>query len=274
MPSSARQGTIVGEEFAAAQHCLTASSLTMVQPPPPGVLSFRDQTLCPADSSRTAGPGWEVYASPEQPPKQASFISGRPMSEPFQIMEDLETPSSPQKAQNQVCDVPMSPEGALKPDWLAIRSPEAMAEPDLDAFLSPHQPKNLDFPMSPGHPQLCADVPMSPTSISREDEPMSPERGLRLNADISMNSDTPQKAQTGAVQLMSDPWDTELISSLLSGLSPPLATHPRCTTWQCNIPNITPKMTISMGKICSACSVRCGSLALIQLQRKTVRCVD
>lgn len=248
VPSSARQGTIVGEELAAAQHCLTASSITMVQPPPPAVLSFRDQTLCPADSSRTAGPGWEVYASPEQPPKQASFISGRPKSEPFQIMEDLETPSSPQQAQNQVCDVPMSPEGALKPDWLAIRSPEAMAEPDLEAFLSPRQPKNLDFPMSPGQPQLCADVPMSPTSISREDEPMSPERGLRLSADVSMNSDTPQKAQTGAVQLVSDPWDTELISSLLSGLSPPLATHPRCTAWQCNIPNITPKMTISMGK--------------------------
>lgn len=123
-----------------------------------------------------------------------------------------------------------------------------MAEPDLEAFLSPRQPKNLDFPMSPGQPQLCADVPMSPTSISREDEPMSPERGLRLSADVSMNSDTPQKAQTGAVQLVSDPWDTELISSLLSGLSPPLATHPRCTAWQCNIPNITPKMTISMGK--------------------------
>ncbi|XP_030578299.1 mitotic checkpoint serine/threonine-protein kinase BUB1 isoform X2 [Archocentrus centrarchus] len=246
VPSSARQGTIVGEGLTMAQHCLTTSSITMVQPPPPTVLSFRDQTIYPIDSSRTAGPGWEVYTSPEQPPKQASFISVRPKSKPFKIMEDVEKPASPQQVQNQVCDVPMSPECALRPDWLAVRSPEATVEPDLDAFLSPRQSKNSDVPMSPEQPQLCADVPMSPTPISSVDEPMmSPDRGLRPSADVSMNADT---EQTGAVQLVSDPWDTELISSLLSGLSPPLTAHPRCTTWQCNIPNITPKMTISMGK--------------------------
>lgn len=246
VPSSARQGTIIGEGLATAQHCLTTSSITMVQPPPPAVLSFRDQTIYPTDSSRTAGPGWEVYTSPEQPPKQASFISVRPKSKPFKIMEDAEKPASPQQVQNQVCDVPMSPECALRPDWLAVRSPEATVEPDLDAFLSPHQSRNLDVPMSPEQPQLCADVPMSPTPIGSVDEPMmSPDRGLRPSADVSMNADT---ERIGAVQLVSDPWDTELISSLLSGLSPPLTAHPRCTTWQCTIPNITPKMTISMGK--------------------------
>ncbi|XP_069028642.1 mitotic checkpoint serine/threonine-protein kinase BUB1-like, partial [Embiotoca jacksoni] len=73
VPSSARQGTIVGEGL--AQHCLATSSvtssITVVQPPPPAVLSFRDQTLCPADSSGT------------------SAASARPGSEPFQITEDL-----------------------------------------------------------------------------------------------------------------------------------------------------------------------------------------
>lgn len=263
VPSSERQGTIVGEGLATAPLCLTTSSITMVQPAPRAVLSFRDQTICPTDSSipRTTGPIWEVYTSPEQPPKQASLISqqpeslARPKSEPFTIMEDLDKPASPERAQKQDYDIPMSPECALKPDWPPIRSPEVAVEPDLDAFLSPcHKAdivpnKSLDVPMSPG---LCADVPMSPVQpaqFSAVDEPMmSPDRGLRPSADVSMNA-TP--ARTAAAQLVSDPWDDELISDLLSALTPPLTSHPRCITWQCNVPNITPKMTISMGTSCS-----------------------
>lgn len=252
VPSSARQGTIVGEGLASAQHCLTTSSITMVQPPPPAVLSFRDQTLCPTDSSvfRTTGPGWEVYTSPEQPCKQVSLISQKPESsvgprnEPFKILEDLDRPGSPEQA----CDVPMSPECSVKPNWLAIRSPEVTVEPDLDAFLSPHRPSSLEVPMSPEKPQVCADVPMSPMEphFSPVDEPMmSPDRGLRPSMDVSMSA-TP--AKTGAVQLVSDPWNNELISGLLSTLTPPLTSHPRCITWQCNIPNISPKMTLSMGE--------------------------
>ncbi|XP_071324022.1 mitotic checkpoint serine/threonine-protein kinase BUB1 isoform X2 [Trachinotus anak] len=268
LPSSARQGTIVGEGLALGQHCLTASSITMVQPPPPAVLSFRDQTLCATDSSvlRTTGPGWEVYTSPEQPPRQASLISQkpessvRPKTEPFKILEDpLDEPAGPEQAQRSAYDVPMSPECALKPDWLAIRSPEVTVEPDLDAFLSPGRHKTvdtvpnktLDVPMSPEQPQLCADVPMSPVQpqFSTVDEPMmSPDRGLTPRADVSLNVTALRAARTGAVQLVSDPWDNELVSDLLSTLSPPLTSHPRCITWQCNVPNITPKMTISMGK--------------------------
>ncbi|XP_044025669.1 LOW QUALITY PROTEIN: mitotic checkpoint serine/threonine-protein kinase BUB1 [Siniperca chuatsi] len=253
-PSSERHGTIVGEGLPTAQLCLTTSSITMVQPPPPAVLSFRDQTICPTDSSipRTTAPGWEVYTSPEQasPISQQAESSVRPKSEPFTVMEDLDEP-----AQKQVYDVPMSPECALKPDWLAIRSPEVTVEPDLDAFLSPRMlkkgpNKSPDVPMSPEQPQLCADVPMSPgqpPQFSAVDEPMmSPDRGLRLSANVSLNATTP--AMTAAVQLVSDPWDDELISDLLSRLTPPLTSHPRCITWQCNVPSITPKMTISMGK--------------------------
>ncbi|XP_037607527.1 mitotic checkpoint serine/threonine-protein kinase BUB1 isoform X1 [Sebastes umbrosus] len=263
-PPSAGHGTIVGEVLATAQHCLTTSSITMVQPPPPTVLSFRDQTLCPTDSSvyrTTAAPGWEVYTSPEQPPKHASLLAQRPessvgpRSEPFSIMEDLEKPASPERV--QVPDVPMSPECALPSDWLAATSPKLRVEPDLDAFLSPHLLNKVDFvpnrtldvPMSPQQqPPLCAaDVPMSPAQppqFSTEDEAMmSPDRALRpAAADVSMNT------TAAAVKLASDPWDDELISSLLSSLSPPLTSHPRCITWQCNVPNITPKTTISMGK--------------------------
>lgn len=248
LPSSQRHGTIVGEGLATAQLCLTTSSITMVQPPPPAVLSFRDQTVCPIDSTvpRTTGPGWEVYMSPEQPPKRASLISKQPQSsarprhEPFTIIED--EPTSPERAQEQV-DVPMTPECALKSDWLAIRSPDVPVEPDLDAFLSPCRPKkNMDVPMSPEEPM----TPGLPQQFSTADEPMmSPDRGLK--ADMSMNA-APTPGRAAVVQLVSDPWSDELISGLLSALTPPLTAHPRCITWQCNVPNISPKTTISMGE--------------------------
>ncbi|XP_039637397.1 mitotic checkpoint serine/threonine-protein kinase BUB1 isoform X3 [Perca fluviatilis] len=245
-PSSAGLGTIVGEGLAAAPHCLTTSSCTtMVQPPPPAVLSFRDQTLCPPDSTdSTTAPGWAVYASPEQPPKPHPENSIRPNGEVFAIMEDVDKPSSPERLQKPVCDVPMSPECALAADWTLVRSPERTPVPDLDAFLSPCPPGVPDVPMSPQQPPFCADVPMSPAPLGAEDEPMmSPER-LRPSTDASVNTRTP----AAVVQLVSDPWADEVISRLLSSLSQPLTSHPCCTTWQCNVPNITPKTTISMGK--------------------------
>ncbi|TMS12526.1 Mitotic checkpoint serine/threonine-protein kinase BUB1 [Larimichthys crocea] len=73
---------------------------------------------------------------------------------------------------------------------------------------------------------------------------MSPDRAP--GNDVSMSA-TPAQTTT-AVQLMSDPWDDGLISDLLSSLTPPLTSHPRCITWPCNLPNISPKMTIEHGK--------------------------
>ncbi|XP_069028648.1 LOW QUALITY PROTEIN: mitotic checkpoint serine/threonine-protein kinase BUB1-like [Embiotoca jacksoni] len=209
VPSSARQGTIVGEGL--AQHCLATSSvtssITVVQPPRPAVLSFRDQTLCPADSSGT------------------SAASARPGSEPFQITEEPDEPAY---------DVPMSPECALKPDWLSVRSPEAAVEPDPDAFVSPCRPgravhRNRDVPVSPEQPRLCADEPV----MSPHGEP---------SADVSMN------AATAAVHLVSDPWDDQLISGLLASLTPPLSAHPCCVSWRCGVPSFSPGRTLSMGK--------------------------
>ncbi|KAM9840320.1 mitotic checkpoint serine/threonine-protein kinase BUB1 [Aulostomus maculatus] len=258
-PSLATQGTIVGEGLAAAPHCLTTSS-TLVQPPPPGLLSFRDQTLCPCDSSapRAAGPTWEVHASPEKLPEPASLTPQRPESvvqirqEAFTIMEDSGNSTYPEQAYKSTTNVPMSPECPLKPDWPSIRSPQVTVEPDLDAFLSPCRlkmrdtvpTKSLDVPMSPE--QLHHDDPMStvrPPQFGAVDEPMmSPGRDLWTSTNLSL-----QKCP-GPVQLLSDPWDNGLISHLLSTVTPPLTSHPRCITWMRNIPTITPKMTISIGK--------------------------
>lgn len=218
-PPSDRLGTIVDEGLASAQLCST-SSTTLVQAPPPGVLSFREQTI----SSRTT-----LDTDQEQPPKSKSSFSIK--REPFKILEDLDEP-----AQNPVGDVPMSPEGTLKPDWLSIGSPEGPPETDLDAFLSPCRPKHADVPMTP-EPPLCTAVPMSPAAAPHSD-------GGRC-LDVSMNSPTP--ARTAGPPLVSDPWDDDLISHLLSALTPPLSSHPHYITWSCHMPAISPRMTITMG---------------------------
>uniref|UniRef100_A0A3Q2E3I1 Protein kinase domain-containing protein n=1 Tax=Cyprinodon variegatus TaxID=28743 RepID=A0A3Q2E3I1_CYPVA len=141
-----------------------SSSLSIMQPP--AVLSFRDQTSCPAQSD---GSGWEVYPSPERRPEPAS------QSRSFKILEDPE-PVSPEPVRNRPFDVPMSPESAPSAAWLDIRSPEPAAEPDLDAFLSPRppvpaEPRTRDVPMSPEPPTSCADAPLSPRGPGVQDEP-------------------------------------------------------------------------------------------------------
>ncbi|XP_015259792.1 PREDICTED: mitotic checkpoint serine/threonine-protein kinase BUB1-like [Cyprinodon variegatus] len=146
-PSSSRQGTIMADGSA-------SSSLSIMQPP--AVLSFRDQTSCPAQSD---GSGWEVYPSPERRPEPAS------QSRSFKILEDPE-PVSPEPVRNRPFDVPMSPESAPSAAWLDIRSPEPAAEPDLDAFLSPRppvpaEPRTRDVPMSPEPPTSAQVRPVS-----------------------------------------------------------------------------------------------------------------
>lgn len=215
VPTSARHGTIVGEGIGEAQHCLTTSSIATVLPAPPALLSFRDQTLCPSESSasRTTRSICEVYAGPEQTPL---------ISQASEDLEGLAEPGRPGEAPRAAHDDPMSPERS-------VHAP---------AFLSPRHPSITDVPMSPEQPRLCADVSMGKAQL---DEPMmSPDRGPRPSVDVSM--------KTGGVRLVPNPWDDELISDLLSTLWPPLASHPRCFTWQCNLPSISPKTTLSMGK--------------------------
>lgn len=212
-PPSDRLGTIVGEGL-----CST-SSTTLVQAPPPGVLSFRDQTVC----TRTT-----LSADPERPPKPESLSSAK--SEPFQILEDLE-----EMGQDPVCDVSMSPAGTLQPHWLNIRSPEVPPQTDLDAFLSPCRLKTADAPMTP--------EPVSPAMAPPTDATASPDRGQCC--DVSMNSSTPTCGRDPL--LVSNPWDDQLISHMLSALTPPLSSHPHYITWSCNLPAISARQTISMG---------------------------
>uniref|UniRef100_H3BWR7 BUB1 mitotic checkpoint serine/threonine kinase n=1 Tax=Tetraodon nigroviridis TaxID=99883 RepID=H3BWR7_TETNG len=157
----------------------------------------------------------EASASPQTFPRQA-----------FPILED------------PVCDVSMSPERALQPDWLNIRSPEAPPETDLDAFLSPCGLRTADVPMTP--------EPASPATAPPMDAMASPDRGWGL--DVSMNPATPP-CQSSPV-LMSDPWDEQLISQMLSTLTPPLSSHPHYTAWSFGIPAISPSTTITMGEAC------------------------
>nr|XP_057932059.1 mitotic checkpoint serine/threonine-protein kinase BUB1 isoform X2 [Doryrhamphus excisus] len=208
--SAASHCTIMGEPLSAAgADChLTASTSTMM-PPPPTVLSFREQTLGPCDSSapRTSGLHWGVASDPA-PPADCTSLRG-----PFSIPNNLE--HSRQKAG----DLPAAS------DW----PPTPTAQPNLDAFPSPR--RGLDVCMSPEPP---CDVPMSPTPLASHDEPMaSPEK-----------DPVPGASLTG---LLSNPWSSDLISELLSRMNPPLSSHSRYVSWRHSLPNITPKMSISVG---------------------------
>ncbi|CAL8315659.1 unnamed protein product [Merluccius merluccius] len=270
-------GTIVGEGLSLGPHSGLAASCTTVVHAPPGALSFRDHTLVQSARSPPRAPGsaataWSVFASPAPSPKPAP---APPLSqEPEAWVEEpmsrsaatagmaLQRPASP----GPVFDVPMSPECGLNADWLVLHSPEVITEPDLDAFLTPPRPpgaalargKNTDVSMTPdAHTRSFSDMCVSPAGrritqshvAAAEDEPMmSPERGsYPCAADVSMSPAVPKAAAAAGGHLVSDPWNEELIAGLLSRLSPSLGSHPHCITWQCKLPNITPKTTITMG---------------------------
>ncbi|KAK0150127.1 Mitotic checkpoint serine/threonine-protein kinase BUB1 [Merluccius polli] len=279
-------GTIVGEGLSLGPHSGLAASCTTVVHAPPGALSFRDHTLVQSARSPPRAPGsaaaaaaWSVFASPAPSPKPAP--APPPLSqEPEAWAEEptsrtaaaatagmaLQRPASP----GPVFDVPMSPECGLTPDWLVLRSPEVITEPDLDAFVTPPRPagaasargKNTDVSMTPDPPlRSFSDMCVSPAGrritqshvAAAEDEPMmSPDRGSYPCADVPMSPAVPKAAAAAAAaaaggHLVSDPWNEELIAGLLSRLSPSLGSHPHCITWQCKLPNITPKTTITMG---------------------------
>uniref|UniRef100_A0A3B5KYW3 Protein kinase domain-containing protein n=1 Tax=Xiphophorus couchianus TaxID=32473 RepID=A0A3B5KYW3_9TELE len=54
-------------------------------------------------------------------------------------------------------------------------------------------------------------------------------------------------AEPGGLRLVSDPWDANRISDLLSRLRPPLTSHPCCYSWPCAVPSIGPKNILSLG---------------------------
>ncbi|XP_036403176.1 mitotic checkpoint serine/threonine-protein kinase BUB1 [Megalops cyprinoides] len=125
-------------------------------------------------------------------------------------------------------DVSMSPEQAPKPDlgpksgWSVYTSPQQSSE--LNWFL----------PKSPER-----------TTGSHWDDPMSPAQAPVHSQDVPMSPRPSANTDTGPV---SDPWDEDLITSLLSKLPTPLTSYPNFVTWDRKVPNIAPKMTIPVGE--------------------------
>ncbi|XP_070292050.1 mitotic checkpoint serine/threonine-protein kinase BUB1 isoform X2 [Salvelinus sp. IW2-2015] len=206
----AEQGTIVGEGLALAQRSLATCSMTEVQHHAPAALSFRDQTA-PLTHAEASKPDWDVYVSPEQSLKPAFPLPQRaPVAEAFLSKSQI-------YALKSNFDVPTCPEKATT--------------------MSPFQSSSkfrMDSPMSP-----------APEVRYGMDILISPDQGSKVNMDVPMS---PAAQGAAAVELVSDPWDEELISSLLSKLSTPLTSQPNFITWQCKVPSIAPKMTIKIGE--------------------------
>lgn len=71
----------------------------------------------------------------------------------------------------------------------------------------------------------------------------SPPQGARTPRAPMSPMDT---SRAVCAPLVPDPWDEELIVSLLSNLQPPLSSQPNLTVWSCHLPSITPKMTVQI----------------------------
>ena len=271
----AQHGTIMGEALSLGPHSGLANSCTTVVHPPPVALSFRDNTLGQSTRSPPRAPGttttttttttaaWSIFTSQVQPATPA--LTPPPPQEPEAPGEETRSQSPATAAigsgayprQEPAFDVPMSPECGLKADWLVLSSPEAITEPDLDTFISPPRTPgvalarrgNRDVSMTPDAPTgLFTGACTSPAAMAAseaEDEPMSPDRGAYGGGG---NDDVPMSPAAPGGTLVSDPWDAELITELLSRLNPPLGSHPHCISWQCNVPNFTPRTTITMGE--------------------------
>ncbi|KAL7889109.1 hypothetical protein AOLI_G00040830 [Acnodon oligacanthus] len=232
---------------------LQVDSPAQVVEPDLDVMVRSPQTYRTTSGSLAAGskPCWSVYQSPEKPSEPQHIPqSPEPMEEsdhhPFPTLEQsgillskrsfnrrksekrvLEVVqksllSSPKQASHPIQDVPMSPEPAPGLNWLCAESPARMAEPDLDVLMTPPQKTSAVVDVSPAAHPLWCDVPMSPLQGS----------GNGYASSV----------------LVSDPWDEDLIASLLSSLKTPLSSYPNLSVWTHSLPAITPKMTVQMGE--------------------------
>ncbi|XP_036438407.1 mitotic checkpoint serine/threonine-protein kinase BUB1 [Colossoma macropomum] len=204
------------------------------------------QTYGTTSGSLAAGskPSWSVYQSPEKPSEPRHIPqSPEPMEEsdhhPFPMLEQsgillskrsfnrrksekrvLEVVqksllSSPKQASNPIQDVPMSPEPVPGLNWLCAESPARMAEPDLDVLMTPPQTSKTS---------AVVDVPPAAHQLQGSGPDYTPS------------------------VLVSDPWDEDLIASLLSSLKTPLSSYPNLRVWTHSLPAITPKMTVQMAE--------------------------
>lgn len=171
---------------------------------------------------------WNIYQSPEKPPKTDFLwaMSPKPIAEHALHMEEvdvllpersfLQRESGVEALQVLHESLLMSPKRtpaaaqeehwSPRADWSHTASPQRPVEQHLNVMTSP--PQGARTPRAP----------MSPMDTSR----------------------------AVCVPLVPDPWDEELIVSLLSNLQPPLSSQPNLTVWSCHLPSITPKMTVQI----------------------------
>ncbi|MCJ8749848.1 hypothetical protein PDJAM_G00192300 [Pangasius djambal] len=149
--------------------------------------------------------------------------------------------ASPSRGSDPIQDVPMSPAAEPGLNWICSESPVREMEADLDVMMTPQQSSKTcagGNVLEMSRNLNCDDVPMSPTQ--------------------------PPAPPTSSV-LISDPWDDDVIASLLAGLRTPLTSYPNLSTWSCCIPSITPKLTVQMGDVCVRvdCVVGQGAFATV-----------
>ncbi|XP_055042619.2 mitotic checkpoint serine/threonine-protein kinase BUB1 isoform X1 [Misgurnus anguillicaudatus] len=204
--------------------------------------------MSPRQPAACAQPIWTIYRSPDKAPEpdflwakspepvaeqdldifsaqeevqillpKKSFQQRRSGTAAIQMLHESLLMSPPKQVFKPAPEEPMSPAPGL--NWLSTDTPPRPAETDLDVMASPPQ-------SSVKLSELSRTVPMSPVGT----------------ADVPM-VDTPKPV---CQQLVSDPWNEDLIVSLLSNLQPPLSSHPNLTVWSCRLPNITPKMTVQI----------------------------
>ncbi|KAG5831631.1 hypothetical protein ANANG_G00305770 [Anguilla anguilla] len=182
---------------------------------------------------------------------------GAVLPEQTQVAEE-DAGGSPARRSASVRDVCMSPEQPADED--SSGSPARRSASVRDVCMSPVQPAAEDSSGSPA--RGCApvrDVCMSPEQAAMPDWclPGSPTHTTGLDWEVPMSpAPAPthdphvpvSSAPSAPAGLVSDPWDEELISSLLSGLPALLSSYPGFVSWGCKLPNIAPKITVKMGK--------------------------
>ncbi|XP_037099852.1 mitotic checkpoint serine/threonine-protein kinase BUB1 isoform X1 [Syngnathus acus] len=140
---------------------------------------------------------------------------------------------------------------AHRPSTLSVTSPAVqMSQASVAAVELFTIPEDLP-PVAPQ--ELCKSTSAVIASPEKESCQPSPP-GRRWKTQALMSTASARQGVAGpdgdlrdGARPPSDPWSAELISDLLSRMSPPLASHPQLVNWQRGLPDIGGKKTISMG---------------------------
>ncbi|KAK3522636.1 hypothetical protein QTP86_028624 [Hemibagrus guttatus] len=230
--TSGAQGTIVEECLSMQRHAHPLSQPSQTNTPinNQAFAPLRSRLLNPdldlmASAPQTSRPGWTIYSDQHSSSVlEQSGISKRSFGERFPTSntEEKSACASSSRGSDPVWDVPMSPAAEPGQNWICSEVPVTEAEVDLDVMMSPQQSN-----------KTC--TIMNELEISQ-----------KLNYDVPM-SPTQSSAPPTASVLISDPWDDDLIASLLAGLRTPLSSYLNLYTWSCSIPAIMAKRAVEMG---------------------------